>query len=191
MLPPTNATDREADRAVSSSSPPNRAHLLSQGLAQEPGSPRRRRRRRRHHTITAPYAGSATSGGPLPRRPASQSAAPVTPSQRIAVAPTNSLTAPSSVSIFVPGTAEPLQRSKSSRNGKHWELLPARVHHKDDDVTHYGALGSRSTWEAAHAKRLLAAEAEVGRVDTKWDGGVIVDYSAQDRKREERARGFD
>ncbi|KAI2487651.1 hypothetical protein Ptr902_01784 [Pyrenophora tritici-repentis] len=185
MLPPTNATDMEADSAVTFSPPPNRTHLLSQGLAQDRDSPQRRRR---HHTITTPYTRSTTSAGPLSRRPASQVAAPVTTSQQIAVTPTNSSAAPSSLPIFVPGAPEPIQQRRSSRNGKHWDLLPARAHHKDDDVTHYSALGSRSTWEDAHAKRLLAAEMEVGRIDTKWNGGAIIDYSAKDREREERAR---
>jgi len=65
-------------------------------------------------------------------------------------------------------------------------MLPARVHHKNDNVTHYCALGTRATWETADEQRLVAAEAEIGKIDTSWDGGVVIDFSAQDRERNEQ-----
>ena len=67
-------------------------------------------------------------------------------------------------------------------------MLPARSHHKDDNVTHYFAPGTRATWEAADEQRLVAAEAEIGKIDTSWNGGVVIDFLARDRERNERAK---
>ncbi|KAH6860953.1 hypothetical protein BKA58DRAFT_43064 [Alternaria rosae] len=78
----------------------------------------------------------------------------------------------------------PVQISQLPHRQQHtsWQLVAARVHHRDDDVRDYCAPGSNG-WAEWQERRVADSQVEIGRIDYSWNGGDVIDFA--ERRRED------